>query len=549
MITAIVSAVVAANFDALQSWWSSREPIAVQSLGPGRYNPVAFTMVVPVGRLPESVFQLNDCQALYQAGMQAGGNTAVGSDIERIVLTGKAKDSVTIVGMQAVVTKHEPAHDGTYLSCPTQGEIDSTGIKFDLKKTDTANATFIDKDSGKTQDRFATGSVINLADNEAFPMEVTSDLPDDAVHWHIEARLLGQSNPVIIDNNGHDFVTVGQRRRDSYERGYSQYDELPAPTFRQWGVADASVSGTDTDARLSADGVVIPYRPGTDFYQAHKDTDGAPRMIRQNSQPLITFDNTALVSFPPPSAPIDTLCDRDPGSRLHYDFGYIRAITAVDAGSTTQRGVPLVHRSEDVRCSLGGNGDRNNKDGAKSSDPTDPFWHCGSTLCPEVVQRLEWWSTALPTGQPDPAGTTFWMWYDGLTPAQIAAAQSIMSGATVNPNQAAPVQQGAIKPFVGDWSQHAGDLNVSPDGSVALTYQVGAVSGPPAFPRLGLRVVAVSGSSAAATVTTSEDPAAPIGSVFKLVLDGSTGITLFHPNGRVDHWCDPNNRAQGLCGA
>jgi hypothetical protein len=66
-----------------------------------------------------------------------------------VVLTGKARDSVTIVGMRAVVTKHEPAHDGTYSSCPTQGEIDSTGIKFDLKKTDTASATFIDKEPAR----------------------------------------------------------------------------------------------------------------------------------------------------------------------------------------------------------------------------------------------------------------------------------------------------------------------------------------------------------------------------------------------------------------
>jgi hypothetical protein len=142
---------------------------------------------------------------------------------------------------------------------------------------------------------------------------VTSHLPDDAVHWNIEARLLR---------------LVSRRRQDSCERSYSQYDELAAPTFRQWSVADGNVSGTDTDARLSADGVVIPYRPGTDFYEAHKDIDAAPRMIRPKSQPLITFDNTALVSFPPPSAPTGTICDKDPGSRLHYDFGYIRSITA-----------------------------------------------------------------------------------------------------------------------------------------------------------------------------------------------------------------------------
>lgn len=108
-----------------------------------------------------------------------------------------------------------------------------------------------------------------------------------------------------------------------------------------------------------------------------------------------------------------------------------------------------------------------------------------------------------------------------------------------------------ITPFVGDWYEHAGDLNVHSDGSISLTYQSSAtVDGllTSAFPQLTLHIVSTSPGTAIAVVQTSDDPATRVGA--KVTLRRTTiGVTITPLAGGTSAWCDPPHRTAGDCGA
>src|SRR5437016_5139881 len=101
-----------------------------------------------------------------------------------------------------------------------------------------------------------------------------------------------------------------------------------------------------------------------------------------------------------------------------------------------------------------------------------------------------------------------------------------------------------VSDFVGDWTQHAGDLNIHSDGTIDLTYQVSQGTFLPLFPQLKLRIVSVAGNKATAAVLSSDDPNAPVGSTFSLELK-KPGIILTNPLGGEHHWCDRAHRDAG----
>lgn len=74
--------------------------------------------------------------------------------------------------------------------------------------------------------------------------------------------------------------------------------------------------------------------------------------------------------------------------------------------------------------------------------------------------------------------------------------------------------------FSGQWVQHAGVLNIGTSGDVDLTYQVEQPPMVSSFPELRLRLESVTGDTAIAVVTSSNDARITV---------GSTGKCAFYP--------------------
>jgi hypothetical protein len=110
-----------------------------------------------------------------------------------------------------------------------------------------------------------------------------------------------------------------------------------------------------------------------------------------------------------------------------------------------------------------------------------------------------------------------------------------------------PVDTPAVSPFVGTWYQHGGNVIVSADGTVRMSYQVTTVA-PAAFPELTLKISGVTGTKATATVVTSDDTALPPGSTITFELR-DPGLVATTVTGTTSKWCDAAHKASGACGA
>jgi hypothetical protein len=104
--------------------------------------------------------------------------------------------------------------------------------------------------------------------------------------------------------------------------------------------------------------------------------------------------------------------------------------------------------------------------------------------------------------------------------------------------------------FVGQWFQHAGALMISANGDIDMQYQVMQDGSAATFPHLKLRITAVdsSGTTATATVNSSDDPQVGTGSTFKFA-KRSPGLVVTDPQGGIQEWCDLQHKDLGSCGA
>lgn len=102
--------------------------------------------------------------------------------------------------------------------------------------------------------------------------------------------------------------------------------------------------------------------------------------------------------------------------------------------------------------------------------------------------------------------------------------------------------------FSGQWFQHAGSLNIKPNGEIDLTYQLEQPPNPSSFPELKLKVESVTGDTATAVVTSTSDPQVAVGAKFKFQR-ADPGIVATTPDGATGLWCDPPNKDRGACGA
>jgi hypothetical protein len=104
-----------------------------------------------------------------------------------------------------------------------------------------------------------------------------------------------------------------------------------------------------------------------------------------------------------------------------------------------------------------------------------------------------------------------------------------------------------VSAFVGQWSQHAGELNVSSNGLVNMSYQLFSLNGT-AFPELRLKIISVANLTATAQVQASDDPRAQVDTIFT-IRKVEPGLVVTSPAGSESVWCDDQHRTIGTCGA
>lgn len=134
----------------------------------------------------------------------------------------------------------------------------------------------------------------------------------------------------------------------------------------------------------------------------------------------------------------------------------------------------------------------------------------------------------------------------GCGRADVAAPESAMSRPT-KPPLSGGISASEIAGFVGSWSQHAGAVEIRPDGSVDMAYQVQDETGSE-FPSLRLKIVSVTDAGATARVISSDDPAVTTGSVM-ILRRREPGLVVLFPSGAERWWCDRPHADQGDCGA
>jgi len=365
------------------------------------------------------------CGDLYSAGAAAGGvSNRIYDDIRNILLTGKSDEGIVLNGITARTTGRGPSNDGVLLVCEAQGELTPVEYTFDLSKAANAVAMRRAEDSIDLVDVFAAGTVVTVRHGDApVPLHVRVVLPTDVISWHLEAKVVGRDNPLIIDDHGKDFTTFGRRPFNGYESGYtfaSQYVDKHGLAW--WGVEKgAVVVGSGPEQRLRLGPVSVQTQPGLDFYLAYPTNDDSageanfvsarfqPHFIRLDARPLVSFAATSDVGFPA----VDGFCTL-PGERDgNASLGTVRKSDVVQREVLRRTGAPLVHTVVTYACKI----------------------TSGSAIGPAVgsvvSRRLETWSTATSAGKADPAGSTFWIWQDEISQSDLALAHATMQTLTV----------------------------------------------------------------------------------------------------------------------
>ena len=347
---AIIASIVAANTDAIESWWSTRDPLEARIV-PRTEAPESYSMVVPDPTLlPPNVGDINDCSALWEVGIEAEG---IDSTTPVVLLEGTATDGVAITGMRAKITKRKPAIDGALLTCPSAGGQPPIGMVFDLRTSSLAHAKHIDARSNEEVAQFADGFTITVAESEKVTLDTEVRLPGDAVYWNIEADLLvdGEPRTLIIDNNGEDFYSPGFRDVNNYRKGYGAGVEP-----QNWGIDDDArqVQLPGGASALHFGSLIFPGASGLDVYQPRElygsTGDSSPyRWIRRDGRRVLQFNPDGVPAKPLPTA--GDGCHSGPDEQEDdTKYGRISSTRAERSLIREHHGQPFAHLVMEIRC-------------------------------------------------------------------------------------------------------------------------------------------------------------------------------------------------------
>ncbi|WP_428502645.1 hypothetical protein [Pseudonocardia sp.] len=349
-MSAVVGALVTLNVDAVRSWLSERNPV-VASFSPVEqpaYN--GFTLVAPdASTVPAAVADTTDCDLLWDQGVQAGA-IPVDERIQRLVMSGEAKDGIVVTGMRARVTQRGPADGDAALWCPGAGELSPIGFAFDLRGEPDGPAIEVAEAVRHSTDptvpespvtQFADGFAIALKEHEPVSLVLHTSLPEESIRWFVEVDVLvgGEPRTVRIDDGGEDFYSPGTRKEpNGYRTGTTAGVE-----FAGWGVVPEGVVHDSAGGRVvDHSGLQIPVPDGeVDVYRPFEA--GIPsgyRAVRVDGRVVARFNPAGVA---PESAPA---VGQDCGQ---LGSGYIESVSEV-----SRRDVGGVERDAwDVTCSEG----------------------------------------------------------------------------------------------------------------------------------------------------------------------------------------------------
>ena len=191
-------------------WWDERDPLVVTVQVP---MPEPYALVVTdESRLPErsTITSTSGCEAAWQAGLQAGGVQSEKA-VYGVSLEGKVAGGVTVLALEARVTRRSAALEGVVIPCGPAGSISSSEMTFDLSSGGDTAPVRITGDSG--QPVRTGGALFKIADGEALSWTLTTVTPPtDSLEWVVDAKLLvdGKRRDFVIDNEGSAFRGTGQ---------------------------------------------------------------------------------------------------------------------------------------------------------------------------------------------------------------------------------------------------------------------------------------------------------------------------------------------------
>jgi hypothetical protein len=385
-------------------WWSDRQPFGTTVVDDDRederggrssgYDKDGFKMLVEdESGLPRDIEDIDTCAGLWAAARDSGATpVAEAPDPEMLVnLEGQSKDGTTIVAMRAVITKHSPAPDGVLLLCPPEVLVgagqEPIHLRFDLSQLDVTGTTTVRAERTGGDEgipaQFENGFSITLKENESVQLDIETTWPSDAIEWHIEADALvnGHRRTIVIDDDGKDFRSPGDRALNEYRRGHSGEEEdwLNGPPI-DWGIDPSAARGTGSDGGpvLRSRDVLVPMSDGLDIYIPHDASEY--RWIRHDGDKLIEF-NPSDVEPDPPTLRVDEYCGRERGS---YE-GRIREVRPPRSEGQRHGRQNFDRRSVEFVCSIPASGQERD-----ASDPdADEYWNCAGARCPEVAYVLQ----------------------------------------------------------------------------------------------------------------------------------------------------------------
>lgn len=153
---------------------------------------------------------VNNCDAFFAFAKRVGAVDVRHSRLH-VLLEGRTRRDVAIIGMKARIHAREPSFDGEEMVCASAGSIDSIGVAFDLDETKPIARAAVDADDASGAPFFQDGKVIALKQGELQPIAATGYVDRGYVSWDLQLDVVvdGEKRTFTIDDNGKPFRTTG----------------------------------------------------------------------------------------------------------------------------------------------------------------------------------------------------------------------------------------------------------------------------------------------------------------------------------------------------
>ncbi|MGH9016093.1 MAG: hypothetical protein ACRDZ1_19440 [Acidimicrobiia bacterium] len=167
-----------------------------------------FELAVPGSLPPDPPPPDAGCPGARDRWLRDHDPADVGVTRLKVVLEGTARSTVTVTGARAEIVEHIEPRDETVLACDPGGQVDVTGLGFDLDANPPRART---TDGYSLGDSFFIDQSLTVAPGEVVPISVSAFAETCRCRWHLvlELSVEGKSSDLVIDDDGRPFATIG----------------------------------------------------------------------------------------------------------------------------------------------------------------------------------------------------------------------------------------------------------------------------------------------------------------------------------------------------